>query len=248
VVARLAEKIGGYYIAGIWDTDLIRGLFWASHIGVPWKGLNTCPEYQAPSFSWASLGGGAYYGYHKRENEIVEVTELIEIRHTSVGLNPWGHVRETSIVVEGPVTRSWIRFPETWDQAIYVDITCQNDRPGPDYEESGLGFRADAQLTASPLPEDYIVSDWSTGADYTPHRSNTDNSYTTRDWYLCQCLLLCTGAVEEHEYGYQRSYLVLALSLHTPGAFERLGLYTLDKSREKPEIQQRAVRRRLTIV
>jgi hypothetical protein len=62
---------------------------------------------------------------------------------------------------------------------------------------------------------------------------------------------VCTVAVGDEdgfEAGHEWFYLVLALSLRTPGAFERLGLYTLDKFRKAPEMQQRAVKRRLTIV
>jgi hypothetical protein len=60
-ISALAEKfqtvLADNYLAGLWEADIKRGLFWRVHRSV----ANPTAEYRAPSWSWASVEGTIEY-------------------------------------------------------------------------------------------------------------------------------------------------------------------------------------------
>ncbi|KAL9115343.1 MAG: hypothetical protein Q9227_000664 [Pyrenula ochraceoflavens] len=67
VAQRFRPLLGGKYMHGIWESDIIRGLAWHNwnlHYSFPWKipadfrlKLEFCGQGSAPSWSWASYSG-----------------------------------------------------------------------------------------------------------------------------------------------------------------------------------------------
>jgi hypothetical protein len=57
VSSRLQCSEFGKFLAGLWETELIHGLFWYTKVSAP----IAAPLYTAPSFSWASLIGRAKF-------------------------------------------------------------------------------------------------------------------------------------------------------------------------------------------
>ncbi|KAF1970944.1 HET-domain-containing protein [Bimuria novae-zelandiae CBS 107.79] len=57
----LASVYGTEYVAGMWVKDLIRLLIWHKDVSEPLSSRDSQAAYRAPSWSWASVGGGVKF-------------------------------------------------------------------------------------------------------------------------------------------------------------------------------------------
>ncbi|RFU35042.1 hypothetical protein B7463_g1301, partial [Scytalidium lignicola] len=117
VAHRFQPLIDGMYHAGLWETDLLRGLLWKCRNVIPnGKGiyLTEPSSYRAPSWSWASLNGSIYYGNSEARNrgwkkeEEKSPTKILEIKTTLVGpaFDPMGQVSDGFIKINAPVKKA----------------------------------------------------------------------------------------------------------------------------------------------
>lgn len=63
-IARLVQQFtGDRYLAGLWESYLVKGLLWASawHVDLGYGMRSQPSEYLAPSWSWASICGQVKY-------------------------------------------------------------------------------------------------------------------------------------------------------------------------------------------
>jgi len=104
------RTIGGHYLAGIWDADLIRGLGWKRQLSA----LERAASYRAPSWSWAAYDGQVSYGDSNPSTARVQWNlkhglknpdpkfkpRLIEAEVTNVGISPFGACRGGRIILE----------------------------------------------------------------------------------------------------------------------------------------------------
>jgi hypothetical protein len=114
VARRVKSIIGGAYYAGIWETDLPRGLLWKPRNALPagkGKWFERPASYRAPSWSWATVKGQIYYGFSSRlltrwENEKGEFPcEVLEVKTVLVGpiYDAMGQVYGGWIKIRAPV-------------------------------------------------------------------------------------------------------------------------------------------------
>jgi hypothetical protein len=214
IARRLQERIGGQYIAGIWETDALSGLFWFCHTFS--SVLATCPKYRAPSFSWASIKNRAGYS---TSTDWIFIGSVVEASCTPSGLekNVYGHVSAGHIVIVAPTVLSWIRLPPD-ETHRYPLLSMELEKPEGSVD--GRTCNPDTQLAASPLLVKDMIGEAAKGPINMVHRSDVEIWETLNDWYRCQCLYMAHGYGEDH-------YLVLGQSLRTPGAWERVAKFTL---------------------
>jgi hypothetical protein len=70
IAQRLAEHAGERYVAGLWKSDLARGLLWRTHPDATVNHKYESESYRAPSWSWASCDGRVSFLVNHLENEI----------------------------------------------------------------------------------------------------------------------------------------------------------------------------------
>ncbi|KAI9737764.1 MAG: hypothetical protein M1834_009132 [Cirrosporium novae-zelandiae] len=118
VVQEMQSIIGGRYLAGVWEADLIKGLLWKCRYAVTVARymissgthgfLTKVSTYRAPSWSWAAYEGAIYYDsrsertlakYSKKEQR----AKVLDIWTIPAGLNPFGEVKDGQLQISGPL-------------------------------------------------------------------------------------------------------------------------------------------------
>lgn len=113
------HRPGETYLAGLWSGSLLGDLLWTSG-GLDresdyWKRkkqLNRpCPA--VPTWSWASLKAGAHYApcIHYPDNE--PAAEVVEVRCTYVGGNPFGMLESSTLILRGSILPCMLEWD--WD-------------------------------------------------------------------------------------------------------------------------------------
>lgn len=93
------EQVGGNYIFGLWDRDLVRGLLWRhgwfTGDAVPLPPLRAATEYAAPSWSWASYDGPMVcpFSNARQEKDVlapgkVKAEVSLDVPSTAVNFDP----------------------------------------------------------------------------------------------------------------------------------------------------------------
>jgi hypothetical protein len=111
---RIEWIIGGEYCAGLWKSDMIRGLLWKCQNVIPiGKGryLTQPAEYRAPSWSWAALNGPIFYGHSgqaylrwiKERNQYPAKIVSVRLDLMQPQCDPMGEVSGGSLDITAPL-------------------------------------------------------------------------------------------------------------------------------------------------
>jgi hypothetical protein len=121
IAHNFAQHVGDEYIAGLWKSDLVRGLLWRHY---PRHAIQaTKMPYRAPSWSWASVAGKtswrAYYQFQKRNS-----FEILSAEASIVGADDMGRVESGILIVRGRIipaiaVRQVVLDNETGDSADF---------------------------------------------------------------------------------------------------------------------------------
>ena len=230
IAAMVSQATGSAYIGGLWKDHLLFDLQWtAADIAVPgdvvyserFKSLipNSSPTltYRAPTFSWASVEAEILYqdNYHHKiftpyDDHIVLDSHIIDAQCTLKGSNPFGEVTDGFIVIEGPLIQVYLSSEqgrketnnqyrllyEDEDECMYGDVLLTE----------GTGLDAWGRKTPTIRRASHVETSFLLHGDKSPLINGTVH---------CLCLYHCTTG--------KRLALVLGLSTHVPGAYERLG-------------------------
>ncbi|KAF2489301.1 HET-domain-containing protein [Lophium mytilinum] len=248
VVQVLSNILEDQYVAGVWYDGSIEGLLW---MGRNRGKHHISGTYRAPSFSWASLDCEVIYDTYGAFAKELLFTEVVELRCTPAGLDPFGEVLDGYVILNGPLVSAWLHFsPET---ELVPKLTFQPAETTACDEY--VNFQPDVMLAVSPLPHSFpwpitahptlAVSPLHPSFPWpvTVHRAEIDPGRIEGSY---RCLLMRLRTVDIGDY-----YLVLGASLRKPGAFERLGMVVLSADRLKAVIWQGfkdATKAQLTIV
>ncbi|OJD29431.1 het-domain-containing protein [Diplodia corticola] len=127
VARRIQDRVGGGFLAGLWESDMIWGLLWSSRrlIGVKflnkdiekeWKerwGAQTLMvrpqgDARAPSWSWASLDGPTFHPTPRRwSGKHWSVAEILHYPVAAVG-NTLGKLDDDRLILSAPVRRGHV--------------------------------------------------------------------------------------------------------------------------------------------
>ncbi|CZR67815.1 uncharacterized protein PAC_17714 [Phialocephala subalpina] len=118
IASKTAKKVESEYLAGLWKTNIVHDLFWAT------KGVATKPKnYRAPSWSWASLDGRIVWPYWQHDSKCAECImrcTVLDVRTAPSGLDPYGAVKDGVLKVQGALAEmkvAWVSydgFQHTW--------------------------------------------------------------------------------------------------------------------------------------
>lgn len=107
----LAKSLGPSheYCAGLWRKDLAYQLLWKSlRPSTSRRAPVTPAEYQAPSWSWASVNGPISYRIRESVNdpEAEILITVLDVETEKAGSDPTGRVKGGSIVISGPIVKA----------------------------------------------------------------------------------------------------------------------------------------------
>ena len=235
VVSKLQHTTGDDYFCALWKSELPRQLLWQRVGSWSSKEPTATLDYQAPSFSWASVE--AVVGYLEFES----FQPLINVLETSChlsGLNPMGKVSYAHIRVSGLLARCWICTPPKPYFTIRPRL-CLKDT----YESSEeIDFNYDTLLKIGDIT---TASGQKTRGVQKSHDlpvtseldKVTDSLVRTWEVLPVWCLYVGEGKIDEDFYrdtfqdenvardnGREQIALILGLSPGRQGACERIGI------------------------
>lgn len=97
LAAIFATRLDDQYVAGLWRSDMIRGLCWSWY-----SYCRRRREYRAPSWSWASVDTFVDGDFNSTFHELATI---LEVDITPKGANPYGEVLEGKIRISAPLKR-----------------------------------------------------------------------------------------------------------------------------------------------
>ncbi|KAF2805538.1 HET-domain-containing protein [Mytilinidion resinicola] len=204
VVQVLSKLLKDPYVAGIWNDGSMRGFLWNT---AKRENCFVSRTYRAPSFSWASLDYMVSYNHlrssFEEREDITWLTEVVEIRCSLAGLDPFGQVTDGYAIFDGPLVSAWLHFPPDIN-GLNVTFQPASSTAANEY----ISFQPDVTLAVSRLSPSFP---W----PLTVHRAEQDPGRIEGS-YCCYLMRLCTKGGGDY-------CLVLGASLRKPGAFERLG-------------------------
>lgn len=90
----------GAYLAGIWEKSIREGLmWWVENIDI----LPRPPEYTAPTWSWASVGGVVHYEREYRSLKFDEDFKVVSAKTIKVNSNEFGALTAGTLIVDARV-------------------------------------------------------------------------------------------------------------------------------------------------
>jgi hypothetical protein len=112
LAGQFQKRTGATYLAGLWLEGLPLGLLWTIRATDVAKSVRHCPEWRAPSWSWAALTGAIHYdGYGDLVtfSSAEEPLEQLEVLRYEIALketaNPFGEVTSAVLRVRGKMQR-----------------------------------------------------------------------------------------------------------------------------------------------
>ncbi|KAF7943730.1 uncharacterized protein EAE97_005800 [Botrytis byssoidea] len=105
-----AQHIGGKYLAGVWEKDLLYGILWSAqeypfHLSNFTEAPLEKHEYTAPSWSWASFSAEIKFPSKVYGSEVIEqFSQILETRLELAIDNPFGKVCGGYIKLKGDIT------------------------------------------------------------------------------------------------------------------------------------------------
>jgi hypothetical protein len=133
----IAKKVGitGEYLAGIWKIGLEVHLMWHRKKDAI---LSRPKEYQAPSWSWASVNGSIEAGGHWPTGDSVIVVTILEVSVERASPDPTGRVRNGQIRLCSALAPITVRNVLTtapggwWIEEWYETVECKSIGALPD--------------------------------------------------------------------------------------------------------------------
>ncbi|KAJ9643921.1 hypothetical protein H2199_003787 [Coniosporium tulheliwenetii] len=111
VASEMQQRTGDEYLAGLWASDLLRGLMWRCGVEVGWLPA----KYRAPSWSWASIEL-TYLAFDARFKSSFGIVSdgltavVLEAECQPEGISLTGRVRGGFITLRGHWCRQMVRF------------------------------------------------------------------------------------------------------------------------------------------
>lgn len=225
IVQLLHPTIGGEYMAGLWSTDLHRGLLWRAE-------MITCEhvqDYRAPSWSWAVTNEPVVFSSANNRTPSPYDVELIshETNFKSRG-NQYGQVEAATLTLRG-LTKKLVRsnqkidilFPDFGVATAYFDEA----EPGKDIEVWSSVFRAFEG------DEDYLLSVIN-GSGFEQKKWEINFDLCSENEYSYLVLLITADEDTEDASFFNAGCLVLVKAAEDPGdVYMRVGYLHLDSAK-----------------
>ena len=144
LAAQTHAIIGDDYLAGIWRSDLNRGLLWFYNPARLANGQLPIPEkLSTPSWSWAKLHGPVgHIGHHERPITTSVDVEYVDHAIVPVGRNPYGEVKSGRLTLRGSIHHS------TWEEDSFQLCETYWDIGVAPHEDRGRSYYLPASSEA----------------------------------------------------------------------------------------------------
>ncbi|PVH71118.1 HET-domain-containing protein [Cadophora sp. DSE1049] len=215
VASRIQEQTGSAYVAGLWKDHLLQDLCWYPSDTQLRKARSTT-RFRAPSFSWASIDGEVAFQSPETATYYVAV---IDAQCMLKGANPFGEVIGGFVLLEGLLLKAW----GTSDSSMQDFISLLAFSPAVDGWPNYVPWRHDVALKYGPI---------GTSAGDSEHgvqRCMADNSEKF-ELKPVWCLRLYHSECNNIWPMQTEEFLVLGLSKTVSGAYDRLGMLSIDLS------------------
>ncbi|KAF2468471.1 HET-domain-containing protein [Lindgomyces ingoldianus] len=100
IARKWSTLVGGRYLAGIWSSDILRGLLWKSTEPDPEHDNDT---YLAPSWSWANIRRGIDWIPGGQATKYYIEIDLAKTQCIHHGFNHFGRLKDGALFLKGPV-------------------------------------------------------------------------------------------------------------------------------------------------
>ena len=117
---KFAQVTDGVYLAGLWKSDLRRGIMWKPKFR---EHMTRPSTYRAPSWSWAALDGAVEWGQYFRYLDHDDTFEIRTAEITLSNVHTTGRVIGGRLVISGrllPVIQI-MQKPGKWNKGAYFD-------------------------------------------------------------------------------------------------------------------------------
>jgi hypothetical protein len=230
LAAVVGFKTRDIYLAGLWLSDLARGLLWESS-----NAARVSTTYIAPSWSWASINGAIQYRSYKLREELIEI---IDCRTDISTVDPTGAISAGELRVRCPILKvtSEQTKPQKYSGIKTIARTWSGTEVVSTYE---------SRLRTS------FVMDTLTEPAHADMEWAKNNASGTRDTVELESgpelYLAFVGWWQQKQVYHFFAGIVLRLSQSSPKTYERVGIWEgtmtlgeLDVVREdlKPYVQE----------
>jgi Heterokaryon incompatibility protein (HET) len=159
----------GIYVAGLWEKELVHGLFWYTTVSAPVKDH----IYTAPSFSWASLIGRADFqnlqwtdAYSGSKDIRGTEIKILEVSCSVNGRNAYGEVSSGFVKLEAVCHPAVVRHLPGKDRPEMTVFFKSNHHPDLDFEGRARVFMDSGRRQTEMIFEERLicfVGFWGTG-------------------------------------------------------------------------------------
>ncbi|KAL6866438.1 hypothetical protein ACO1O0_002549 [Amphichorda felina] len=179
----LQPYIGGDYVAGIWTSDLKRGLLWYPEMSY----CRHVQSYRAPSWSWAVTNGSICFGPESLPSSARGLQLVDHSVSPKDRSNPYGELYEAMLVVEGlmmPLVRSMqVILRSAMEDGVHIGY-CWFDDPYSD-EELKLGASSVSDIyLANEGDESYLLSTFYLLEDAPPDLAIDMSKYVEDSYFV----------------------------------------------------------------
>lgn len=116
----------GRYLAGLWSSDIYRGLLWQSVSRDSLKQL----DYLVPSWSWASVQHGVGWAHGDDRSKYHVEINVDDIVCTAKGMNPFGEVAVGWLPITGTAVRGTLKILNPVDDSGSKGFVCRTTKAG----------------------------------------------------------------------------------------------------------------------
>lgn len=212
---RFEAKLNDQYLAGIWRDNIPLHLAWS----VQKMGI-AVPE-RAPSWSWASVEGPMEWLSWYFVTNSATVSDKVRLMSVDATVGP----KIDTLVVRGKMCSVWLEL-------TLVDMFAYSVKLNRE-DKGELAFALDPDkspyMLDTPLTE--VVTPWGDEATIQRHAGKAVPS-TAEMFCPVRCLLLFQADNEQHS---RRIFLILTPSPRNPGAFRRIGVFSLERHKLETE-------------
>lgn len=151
---RVSQQSGDEYIAGLWKSDLLRGLLWFRQIRrqfrgreapAPWRVDKERPEiYLAPTWSWASYLGVVHFQTLLAPLQVLPSVKVVDVAVLVPGRNKFGEVESGHLTLLSPLLtfeehESWLSKEKSWQEG-FQGAWLPDSLHSPDLEDFDVGI------------------------------------------------------------------------------------------------------------
>jgi hypothetical protein len=206
IALQTQAKMKDTYLAGLWKSDLQRGLMWSTW---PQRPARPVDSFRAPTWSWASIKNSVTFA----GDEYVPLIKIFRADCTLAGANPCGQVLDGKVVLSGLVKRTTLKISAFTADGNESLLKYELDL-GPGRDDTEMVYFPDVPLSQGTVGKKSTVQ----RSALSPNKPRP--AVDAQVW----CLFLAQRSSTSPRRNIGWILMLLGRSSKVSGAFERLGI------------------------